>query len=210
MKPKLDLEDAYNLNTPENHASYYDEMAHSYDEEFVNEHKYIYPRLVGEHFLKYSNSDDQPIADLGCGTGLVAELFTGSDMIIDGFDISPAMIHKAKDKNIYRNLQIADLTRPITNSLRKYNGLVSCGTFTLGHLGPQALNFCLMLAKPNAFCVIGINSLHYHNEGFKDFFDKFWQRGQISKPNITKVPIYEGKVGNDPIVIGNLVDFRSL
>ena len=208
MNRRLELGDAYNLGKPANHIKYYDEMAHSYDDEFVVEHKYIYPKIVGQHFLNLSIKNDQPIADLGCGTGLVAEPFAGKNMTIDGFDISPEMIGKAKEKNIYRHLQITDLTKPITNSLGKYGGLVSCGTFTLGHLGPQALDNCLRLAKPRAFCVIGINSLHFQNAGFEDFFKDNFREGKITKPNIKETPIYEGNIGKDPIEIGKLVDFR--
>lgn len=208
MNRKLDLGDAYNLGKPENHIKYYDEMAHSYDDEFVVEHKYIYPKIVGQHFLKISTKSDQPIADLGCGTGLVAAPFAGKDMIIDGFDISPEMIRMAQEKNIYRNLEVADLTQPIADRLGKYGGLVSCGTFTLGHLGPQALENCLRLAKTGAFCVIGINSLHFQNEGFENFFEDHFRNGIITKPNIKEVPIYEGNIVNGPIDLGNLVDFR--
>ena len=208
MNRKLDLGDAYNLGKPADHVKYYDEMAHSYDDEFVVEHKYIYPQIVGQHFLNFSTPKDQPIADLGCGTGLVAEPLACRNLTIDGFDISPEMIRKAREKNIYRDLQVTDLTKSIEHRLGKYGGLVSCGTFTLGHLGPPALENCLRLTKSEAFCVIGINSLHFQNEGFEDYFNETFRKGKISRPNIEEVPIYEGKINKDPIQIGKLVDFR--
>ena len=208
MNRKLELGDAYNLGQPANHIKYYDEVAHSYDEEFVVEHKYIFPQFVGEHFLQLATRNDQPIADLGCGTGLVAETLGGKNLLIDGFDISSAMISKARGKNIYRQLQVADLTKTITNRIGTYGSLVSCGTFTLGHLGPQALKNCLGLAKPGGLCVIGINSLHFQKAGFEDFFAGCLREGKITRPNFKEVPIYEGNVGKDPIEIGNLVAFR--
>ena len=205
---KLDLGDAYNLGKPANHVEYYDRMAQSYDDEFVVEHQYIYPQIVAKHFLEMSGENDQPVADLGCGTGLVGEHFADRNIIVDGFDISPEMIRKAREKCIYRNLQVADLTRPINDKIGKYGGLISCGTFTLGHLGPQTLEVCLMLARPGAFCVIGINALHFQNEGFGDFFENAFKNGKINRPDISEVQIYEGNTSTDSIDVGNLVSFR--
>ncbi|MCY4184197.1 MAG: methyltransferase domain-containing protein [Rhodobacteraceae bacterium] len=205
---RLDLGDAYNLGKPARHVEYYDRMAQSYDDEFVVEHRYIYPQIVAKHFLEMSSENDQPVADLGCGTGLVGEHFADRNMIIDGFDISPEMIRKAGEKCIYRNLQVADLTRPINDKIELYGGLISCGTFTLGHLGPQTLEVCLMLARPGAFCVIGINALHFRNEGFGEFFDNAFKNGKITKPEVNEVQIYESNTGADLIGVGKLVSFH--
>ena len=33
-----------------------------------------------------------PIADIGCGTGVLGEEFIGTDIILDGYDISSGML----------------------------------------------------------------------------------------------------------------------
>lgn len=50
------------------------------------------------------------ILDLGCGTGLIASVFKDIFEVIDGIDISPAMIEAAATKDIYRTLRAGDLT----------------------------------------------------------------------------------------------------
>ncbi|MEJ1969262.1 MAG: methyltransferase domain-containing protein [Rhizomicrobium sp.] len=47
--------------------------------------------------------------DLGCGTGLAATAFADLTAAIDGVDLSPAMIEKARARGLYRNLRVADI-----------------------------------------------------------------------------------------------------
>jgi predicted TPR repeat methyltransferase len=47
--------------------------------------------------------------DLGCGTGLAGVEFQDLASVLDGVDLSPAMIAKAHDRAIYRGLQVGDI-----------------------------------------------------------------------------------------------------
>ncbi|MBL8569370.1 MAG: methyltransferase domain-containing protein [Phreatobacter sp.] len=47
--------------------------------------------------------------DLGCGTGLAAEVFAPRVEVMDGVDLSPRMIDIARQKGIYRDLAVGDL-----------------------------------------------------------------------------------------------------
>lgn len=47
--------------------------------------------------------------DLGCGTGLAAEIFAAHAGVIDGVDLSPRMVDVARQKGIYRTLTVGDL-----------------------------------------------------------------------------------------------------
>ena len=49
------------------------------------------------------------ILDLGCGTGLAGEVFQSRAAHLDGVDLSPAMIEKAKQRGIYNHLAVADI-----------------------------------------------------------------------------------------------------
>ena len=49
------------------------------------------------------------ILDLGCGTGLAGAVFKPLAARLDGVDLSPAMIEKAKARNIYDHLDVLDL-----------------------------------------------------------------------------------------------------
>jgi predicted TPR repeat methyltransferase len=47
--------------------------------------------------------------DLGCGTGLAGLAFAAIVDAIDGFDLSPGMIERARERQIYRRLEVADM-----------------------------------------------------------------------------------------------------
>ena len=84
----------------------FDSYSHRFEKSLVGDLEYRVPEqlrtLLEEttgkgHLFRYG-------IDLGCGTGLGAEPF--KDMIerIDGVDLSPKMIEKAKEKKIYHSL----------------------------------------------------------------------------------------------------------
>ena len=77
------------------------------------------------------------VLDLGCGTGLVADVFAGHVDVIDGVDLSSRMINRARAKGMYRNLVAADIT-DLPDSLDDDYGLVLAGDVLnyLGDLGP--------------------------------------------------------------------------
>ncbi|MDR3469859.1 MAG: methyltransferase domain-containing protein [Xanthobacteraceae bacterium] len=47
--------------------------------------------------------------DLGCGTGLAGLAFAAIVDVIDGFDLSPGMIERARERQVYRRLEVADM-----------------------------------------------------------------------------------------------------
>jgi predicted TPR repeat methyltransferase len=47
--------------------------------------------------------------DLGCGAGLAGEVFRAKAASVTGVDLAPAMIAKARAKNLYDRLAVADL-----------------------------------------------------------------------------------------------------
>jgi predicted TPR repeat methyltransferase len=47
--------------------------------------------------------------DLGCGTGLAAEVFAPLCGQIDGVDLSVRMVEQARRKGVYRSLSVGDL-----------------------------------------------------------------------------------------------------
>ncbi|MEM7440336.1 MAG: methyltransferase domain-containing protein [Pseudomonadota bacterium] len=146
------LEGAYRIATPADNLDYYADFADVYDRDFAGAMGYIYPRALAERFQAHAGTEDVPVADIGCGTGLVAEALGLPARDIEGFDISPEMLAKAQDKGLYAALHEADLTAPMGMEPR-FGALVSAGTFTHGHLGPAPLENTLQLARPGALAV---------------------------------------------------------
>ena len=184
-------DEAYTLVSSADHRDYYDKWAKTYDRDFVEETKYIYPRKICEILSALSQTKDLTIADIGCGTGLIGVELQDTKCIIDGFDISAGMLAEARKKGVYRDLIQLDLKNEKDYPSISYSAVVSCGTFTLGHLGPDVLKKMLKLCADRALCVIGVNLEHFETLGFKSAFTDLKSKKKIENFEIVSVPIYD-------------------
>ncbi|KAL2864800.1 class I SAM-dependent DNA methyltransferase [Aspergillus lucknowensis] len=149
----------------------YDKWAPTYNHEVGNEaQSYVAPVLVAQAALKAAEDPAKcVILDAGCGTGLVGQaLVTAGAKVIDGLDLSPAMLKVAKQTGIYRNLAQADLTRRIETADETYDIVTCVGTFTLGHVGPHpALRELVRIARRNGIVTVTILEEIWVSGGFK-------------------------------------------
>jgi len=107
------LENAYKLSTPKDNVDYYDAFASTYDTEFADALGYYYPAAIVATYRDAASQSDTPIADIGCGTGLVATALNLPREQVDGIDISPEMLGIAEKKQLYRSLYKVDLTKSL-------------------------------------------------------------------------------------------------
>ena len=193
MSSKKGLNDAYSVKTPEDNIKLYKVWASSYDDDFAKKNDYRSPVLISNYYDKYSNKNDVPVLDVGAGTGLIAEVMNKKNTIdIDAIDISPEMLESAKSKNCYNKLIEADLTKNLDIDNNYYGAIVSAGTFTHGHIGPNALDELLRITKPSGLFVITIHSKVYVNQNFE-------QKFQDINEQITDLTFHEEKAyGNNP------------
>lgn len=185
------LENAYRLETPADNRAYYDEFADAYDAEFAAVLGYRYPLAIASIYREYSSAEDLPIADIGCGTGLVAEALGVGPDNIDGIDISEEMLAMARAKGLYGRTIQADLTADLTPIGSNYGAVVSAGTFTSGHLGPGPLEPLLGIARSGGLLVIGVNKAFYLKAGFENAVRELEDRHLISDLRLIEVPMYD-------------------
>jgi len=178
----------------------YAKWAMSYDTSFVESNRYRYPRAVAEHFANVvPPSIGVRYVDVGCGTGIVGARLASlrPTCQIDGIDISPEMLAQASKKlrgdssPVYKNLIEADLTHSLANHEDEYDAMLSAGTFTHGHLGPEVFQVLLPLVRIGGWFVVGINAEHFDSRGFADMFSGTSQSGLISPPYLHKIQVYE-------------------
>lgn len=184
------LQGAYEIETPADSQAYYHDFADHYDAEFAQKLGYIYPRVIAEFYHKTATPQDRPIADIGCGTGLVAEALDLAPELLHGFDISPDMLDRSLEKGLYSGLHTVDLTAPLTAPEVPFGAVVSAGTFTHGHLGPAPLENLLTLARAGGLFCIGVNAQHFEARGFASVLDRLYASGKITLPVLETVPIY--------------------
>jgi SAM-dependent methyltransferase len=182
-----DLHAAFALRTPEDCLRLYRDWAASYDAGFAADMEYRLPAHVAGAFLAAGGTG--PVLDVGAGTGLLAAAlremgFAGE---IDGIDLSPEMLEKARAKCIYRHLIEADVTRPLPVP-GGYRGIVSSGTFTHGHVGPEALDPMLAVAAQGACFALSINLRVWQAAGFDRALAALGPRTEALQ--LVEVPIY--------------------
>ena len=186
-KTSPNLDAAYGLKTPEDNQRLYAQWAEDYENSFANEMDYQLPQEVARHFTDFGGTG--PVLDIGAGTGLAAEALASYGIgPIDALDISQEMLSVAASKGVYRNLMAKDISMPFEPGVNCYAGFISSGTFTTGHVGPQALDHLLTIALPDALFALSINAQHWKTQGFERKFAAL--DGQIGKFKLVDVAIY--------------------
>ena len=92
----------------------FDEYAVRFDRHLTRSLHYRGPALLHDAVRRAASLRLRPFAfgtalDLGCGTGLAGEAFRPECRVLSGVDLSPAMVEKARRKNLYDELAVADL-----------------------------------------------------------------------------------------------------
>ncbi len=202
-KRKFSVDDAYALKTPADIVRLYGEWADTYDSDFVESEGYVVYLRVAELLVRQRSLINGAVLDVGCGTGIVGvSLREGGIEVVDGIDISPQMLAEAGKKKtkddfpVYRRLVAADLTKRLDIPDGQYAGLISAGTFTHGHLGPDSLDELWRVAAPGALCAIGIRSTHYESMDFGEKLSVDVAKGTITKPDIVEVDMYSAQTRN--------------
>ena len=185
---------AYALETPEDSVRLYASWAESYDSDFAQSSDYILPQQVARVFAEEGGAG--PVLDIGAGTGLLAEALTHTSIgPLDGTDISQGMLDVAKTKGLYRGLFTGDLTARLPVEDGSYQGIVSSGTFTHGHVGPDAFDELLRITASGGLLCLSINAEHYQAQGFAAKLDAL--AAQITGLKLPQLPIYGAQSASD-------------
>jgi len=190
------LEQSYKLSTPEDNVDYYDAFASTYDTDFADTLGWHYPAAIAAAYRDAATETDTPIVDIGCGTGLVAGVLNLPQEQIDGVDISPEMLSISEKKEVYRSLFEVDITKPMDAIKNDYGAVLSAGTFTYGHVGPEPLESLLDIARAHALFVIGVRKTFFEEANFEPVLRGMEARGLIQNLQVAEVPMY-AKAGHD-------------
>ncbi len=87
----------------------FDECAERFDDILVNTLEYQTPVVLATQFGRHIKEGCYDILDLGCGTGLSGKAFYDYVQRLVGVDLSPRMLEKAKQREIYDELVCADI-----------------------------------------------------------------------------------------------------
>ena len=182
-----DVDDAYALNSPQAVKDLYAGWAQTYDSGFAQDTGYALPDIGADTFNQAGGHG--PVLDIGAGTGLVAEKLRAAGISpVIGCDISDEMLQVARAKGVYQDAVYGDVLAGLPFPNGSMQGVVSAGTFTLGHVGPQALEEVVRVLHPGGLAVVSVNAKHWADAGFEAELGKLMYR--ITQVNYPTVPIY--------------------
>jgi len=102
------------LAAPRSDAGYvrhlFDQFAADYDQRMTGQLAYAAPTILRQLAgLVMPGAKGLRVLDLGCGTGLTGLAFKDIAATLDGIDLSPVMIEKARARRIYDRLSVGDI-----------------------------------------------------------------------------------------------------
>ncbi len=143
---------ALHTNNKEELEELYKVWADNYDHDVVKVIGYVGHSITTELLMKYVDNSKAKILDAGCGTGLVGEvLHERKFKNIVGIDFSQTMLDQALKKNVYQSLALSDLTEKLAFKDNTFDAIVSAGTFTCGHVGPEAFSELIRVTKTGGY-----------------------------------------------------------
>lgn len=152
------LKQAYGLEGPDAVGKFYAGWADGYEDE-VTTNGYITPERCSNALASFVEDKTAPIMDLACGTGLSGlALRAVGFTTIDGFDLSPEMLEKAKLKTgIYRALEVCDMSQPFEMPGDVYAHAAAIGCITPDYLPVTVLDEILGKLPTAGFFTFSIN-----------------------------------------------------
>ena len=163
----------YKLKTTNEVMKYYDVwgIKNKYDQDMVD-WNYTGPKESVNVFKKYALNKNIKILDAGCGTGLVGiELKKHNYLNIDGMDLSKKLLDLVP-RGYYQNLSQVDLNKTIKIENNTYDAIMCVGTFTFGHVKPNALDEFIRISKNKSLICFTINEGIYEEYGFDKKIDQ--------------------------------------
>lgn len=178
----------YRDHTSETQRETYRQWADTYDQELLEEFGYRAPHAAVEHLLNIVPKRDSQILDMGCGTGIVGELLhVAGYREIDGLDLSPEMLAKAKERKVYRKLGEADLFADLSLT-PEYDAVICVGVFSHGQSHPFDLAKLFSALKPEGRVIATVNGKGWLELGWEKRLAESAQQHSFLVETIDDIP----------------------
>ncbi len=170
--PNEFISEAYNLDDDEKIVNFYRKWADEYDHQMLEVLGYTSPITIAQLLCDYLPDKNARIFDIGCGTGLTCKFLHQQGYThLDGVDLSPDMVRVAQDRNIYRQVMIANVNQPFAIVGSSYDAVISSGTFTHGHVGSEPLDEIFRILRPGGILACTVHNDLWQARGFESKFE---------------------------------------
>lgn len=176
--PSEFVDAAYNLEDEASMVEFYRKWAQDYDHQMLDQLGYTSPTTIAQLLSEHLADSDAAVFDVGCGTGLTCVYLAEKGYSkLDGIDLSPDMAAVAGQRGIYRELLVGDVNQKLEREDASYDGVISSGTFTHGHVGPQPLDEIFRILKPGGILACTVHEELWESMGFRAKLDALVDSG---------------------------------
>ncbi len=158
----------------------FDQFSTDYDSRMIGQLGYAAPQILFDlASMVMPGREALAVLDLGCGTGLAGAVFQHMAARLDGIDLSPAMIERARARGIYHHLEVADLESALASPGPGYDLIVAADTLVyLGDLEP-VFNAARARLAPDGFFLFTLEQAPPElEEGFELGPKRRWRHGE--------------------------------
>lgn len=135
----------------------FDDYADRFDQSLVEKLEYCAPQVLADALARtVDRRGGLAVMDAGCGTGLAAPVLKPYASRLEGVDLSPAMVERAAERDLYDELVVGELVGTLTDRPAAYDLVVAADVLVyLGDLAPvmQAARTALKPGGSFAFTV---------------------------------------------------------
>ncbi|ALE75687.1 MULTISPECIES: class I SAM-dependent methyltransferase [unclassified Pseudonocardia] len=188
------LERAYTLTGPDDARALYDDWAATYDADLTGDAQgYVAPSVTADAVVAAAGTGGEML-DAGCGTGLVGVALRERGVgTVDGLDLSPGMLERARATGAYRDLREADLTAALELPDDRYDVVVCVGTLTHAHVGPSAIGEFTRVVRPGGYLVATVLDDVWEDGGYRAEVDRLAAADVFEAVSIEIAPYRSGQ-----------------
>lgn len=172
----LYFDKVYQARSKDETRELYDAWAATYEQSVQGE-GYATPRRCAEALHTTLGDAQASVLDFGCGTGLSGiALRLAGFTVIDGIDLSPGMLDRAREKEVYRTLTAIGPDDPVPAG---YAAVAAIGVIGAGAAPLEALDRIFAALDPGAQCVFSFNDHTLEDPTFEALVDRRIAEGQL-------------------------------
>lgn len=145
----------------------YQDWATSYEKD-VKEAGYATPGRIALALSQHADLT-KPVLDFGCGTGLSGLALLAAGFVrVDGTDITPEMLERARAKNLYRKLWQGSPDERPQIFPGDYAAITATGVISLGAAPPETLDILLECLDAGGLLAFSYNDATLQDQSYTD------------------------------------------